>query len=807
MVDQPHECQHSHADARQLAIRTLTTKLDRRVIVKAGLAMGAMAAAGGLSIGNCSRGARAQEAGETIAETWTEAGSGGEGVAAQAWQPGPVTVQANFPFTAVGAHWSGSVTFPVQVRISLSSDGATFTEPVVVAAATVDAGRPDRDGRIFADLVFADYAQWVQYETLDGDGLPAQVEGFSLTFIDASAGPSSYDTGVGATALEAQFAQPPIISRQAWGANESYRYENGQEVWPPEYQTVEHVIIHHTETPNFQDPFVAIRSIYYYHAVTRGWGDIGYNYLVDYRGNIYEGRYGGENVIGGHAFQYAEGSAGIAAIGSFNFQDTTLETQAGLVAITAWAARNLDPYDSKQFHQVPNLPTIAGHRDVVQSACPGDQLYADLPVIRDYVAQVLSGGAGPDGDQGFAVGQQVRTSVSDGNLRSYGSLSAPVVATMPYGTVLTITGTQIRADDLAWYPVSGSYGAGWAAAIILEPLDGSNPNPGTGGLQVGDTAVVNTDALNLRQTASLAGAVMTVLLNGSEGTVLDGPVSADGYQWYQLQTSQGTGWAAGQFLAKKSAGGTDPDPGGDEWTAGTAVTVNTDFLNMRQQPSLSGSVVAVLPYGTPLTITGGPQQADGYTWYSVQTAQGGTGWCVSVYLAAGGPGADPGTPNDPNVIEVGDTVVAVNTIQMRSGPSLSRSVTATVPSGTQLEVTDPATESEGAVWYGVYAPGYGGGWVRSTDIAEPGSSNPTPAPTPPPSSGTFPVGTTVRVVDGSLNFRTGPGTSSRVANVVPEGTQFTVTGSPVVADGYTWYPVTNSGYGDGWCAGEYLRAV
>ena len=57
---------------------------------------------------------------------------------------------------------------------------------------------------------------------------------------------------------------------------------------------VEHVIIHHADTANFNDPVLEMRSIYYFHAITRGWGDIAYNYLIDFMGNVYEGRVGGE---------------------------------------------------------------------------------------------------------------------------------------------------------------------------------------------------------------------------------------------------------------------------------------------------------------------------------------------------------------------------------------------------------------------------------------------------------------------------------------------------------------------------------
>ena len=63
------------------------------------------------------------------------------------------------------------------------------------------------------------------------------------------------------------------------------------------------MIIHHTATQNQKaDPAATVRAIY--HTVTQGWGDIGYNFLVDWHGNVYEGRCGGANVVGGHLLQY-----------------------------------------------------------------------------------------------------------------------------------------------------------------------------------------------------------------------------------------------------------------------------------------------------------------------------------------------------------------------------------------------------------------------------------------------------------------------------------------------------------------------
>ena len=62
-------------------------------------------------------------------------------------------------------------------------------------------------------------------------------------------------------------------------------------------QKIKKIIIHHTATSKIDDPEASVRAIYYYHAVSRGWGDIGYNYIVDQNGKVYEGRYGGDGVV------------------------------------------------------------------------------------------------------------------------------------------------------------------------------------------------------------------------------------------------------------------------------------------------------------------------------------------------------------------------------------------------------------------------------------------------------------------------------------------------------------------------------
>ena len=108
--------------------------------------------------------------------------------------------------------------------------------------------------------------------------------------------------------------------------------------------------------------------------------------------------------------------------------------------------------------------------------------------------------------------------------------------------------------------------------------------------------------------------------------VLAGPSPANGYTWYQVTSPLGTGWAAGEYLVK--ATGAPPPPTG--WAIGGRVRTTAN-LNLRASPSTSGSIRATMRSGTVCTIVGGPQTANGYTWYQLESTYG-TGWAVRSYL-------------------------------------------------------------------------------------------------------------------------------------------------------------------------------
>jgi uncharacterized protein with LGFP repeats len=194
--------------------------------------------------------------------------------------------------------------------------------------------------------------------------------------------------------------QPTIVSRASWGADESLV------ATPNAYATtVKAVFVHHTDTGNTYscaDSAAVVRSIFLYHVKTNGWNDIGYNFLVDKCGTLYEGRSGGvdQPVIGAHAYGFNTDSAGVAVLGTFT---DVAPPQAALDTVAKVAAWKLglnggDPTGTTTLTEGVkdgNFPygssvtfkTISGHREANSTACPGQLLYDKLPAIRTAAAQ------------------------------------------------------------------------------------------------------------------------------------------------------------------------------------------------------------------------------------------------------------------------------------------------------------------------------------------------------------------------------------------------------------------------------------
>jgi hypothetical protein len=306
-------------------------------------------------------------------------------------------MEAEFPFTSVGLRGTGS---PEVWLRHADADGTwsawEFVEPVEEVDGP-DVGTPEQAGEFrsavddawSSDVIWVGEATHLQVRVADGD--LDDIEVHTIDAMGLSETPwqrvSRRFRSLGTKPAEAS-SYPGLVTRAQWGANESWM------TWPPRAVTVEFGVLHHTVNSNTYTPEQApgiVRSIYHWHAIGQGWGDIGYNLLVDRFGTVYEGRAGGVHlgVVGAHARNWNAGSFGLAIIGDFDVASPPTAAVEAATDVIAWKYRvhDLDPDPmAKVEHNSQIVPTLVGHRDVGQTACPGAYLYPRMGELRDAIA-------------------------------------------------------------------------------------------------------------------------------------------------------------------------------------------------------------------------------------------------------------------------------------------------------------------------------------------------------------------------------------------------------------------------------------
>jgi hypothetical protein len=307
-------------------------------------------------------------------------------------------------FATVGVTWDGDVHLDedeISVSVRSLKDGAWSSwEPVEYhdEHGPTPGSREAVGARQGTEPVVVGYVDEVQVriETADGE-VPA---GASLAVID----PQETASRVAAPAIDTvsppqggaltlstagtdtpgPTPRPQIFSRAQWGADEGLRRKSALT-----YHEVHAGFVHHTVNANDysrdQVPSI-LRGIYAYHTRTRGWSDIGYNFVVDRFGRIWEGRFGGVDrpVVGAHTMGYNEYSFAMSALGNF---ETAKPSSAMLDAygrLFAWklSLHGISASSTQQWVGRKLFPAVNGHRDAGSTACPGKHLYAQLGRIR-----------------------------------------------------------------------------------------------------------------------------------------------------------------------------------------------------------------------------------------------------------------------------------------------------------------------------------------------------------------------------------------------------------------------------------------
>jgi hypothetical protein len=394
------------------------------------------------------------------------------------------SVEAPGRFELVGLHWQG----PGDVLFRTRSVGARWS--AWRPAAPEEEDRPD-DG---AEPARPGWRAGNPYWVGPSDRLEYRVRG-RVTRLRAHFVTSTAPAAPPRTLALA--AAPRIIPRRSWGADESIR--RGGVSYAP---AVRFAVVHHTAgTNNYTAAQSAaiVKGIQLYHVRGNGWNDVGYNFLVDKYGQVFEGRYGGieRNVVGAHAAGFNTGSVGIAVLGNYDSATLTPAAQAAVAALIAWRldVAHVDPLGTTtavsagngRFARGVSVPfrAVIGHRDTGYTSCPGAAVYGQLTGI----ARAAAGIGLPK------LYAPVVTGRAGGPVRFTGRLSSALPWTV---TVLDAAGNRVAAGSGTGATVDWTWDARGASGRFQYSIAaGPNLRPASG--WIGDPAALATPAPLLSQ--------------------------------------------------------------------------------------------------------------------------------------------------------------------------------------------------------------------------------------------------------------------------------------------------------------------
>jgi hypothetical protein len=322
--------------------------------------------------------------------------------------------RATEPFSLVGVTWADPRTVPegaIEVRTRQRGTG-TWSSWQLLETDNPDASAGGPGVRGSSDPLWVGPSDGVQARIVAlGGALP---DGIRVDLINPDASDAGHTfTTVSAQQTQVEKAQqlqakkepnapvvlpvrpvPKLTTRSGWGADESIVED------PPEYTGAVHVVfVHHTASGNGYDcgdSASIVRGIERFHVKSKGWNDIGYNFLVDRCGRIFEGRAGGvhRSVLGAHTLGFNANASAVAVIGDYRSAAIPAAARASVAQLAAyklgaWSNPPLGKAglvsggsDRYPAGRTAVLNRISGHRDTGRTECPGNALYAQLPAIR-----------------------------------------------------------------------------------------------------------------------------------------------------------------------------------------------------------------------------------------------------------------------------------------------------------------------------------------------------------------------------------------------------------------------------------------
>jgi flagellar hook assembly protein FlgD len=390
---------------------------------------------------------------------------------------------------------------------------------------------------------------------------------------------------------------PKIILRPSWGANEQIRRDN------PDYAPMLlDAIVHHTAGVAGSSPAQSaaiVRGIQLYHVRANDWDDIGYNFLVDRFGQVFEGRYGGieRNVIGAHAQGFNTGSVGIAVIGTYGGAGISAAARSALSRLIAWRLDVAHLYPLARSAAVSGgnprfrkglpvwLRAVSGHRDTGFTSCPGAGLYGQLGAIAQQAARIgLPKLYAPEieGAVGGLVSFTARVSSSlPWSVTIFDAAQQPVAVGSGSGTVVRWTwdarfvppGTYTyRISAGKARPVTGSFTRP-TGALTLEALQASPP-----GFTPNGDGITDVTRITYRLGAP---ASVVIDLKNEDGTPVTTLFAGQRPAGQQSFTWDGGAYPDGRYLILVTARGRN----GRQLTAATPVLLSRTLSGYTVTPT------------------------------------------------------------------------------------------------------------------------------------------------------------------------------------------------------------------------------
>lgn len=298
-----------------------------------------------------------------------------------------IPLKKSSPFIAFSLSWAGAEN---SFLVRFSEDKRNWTSWKTLP---IDAHGENNFEKRVSELHFAN--KEMRFFQLSQNGTPVQVQNLIVHLFnpgDTDERAINHENTISLRSPFCPCAQPDYLDRQGWCPA-----GNCPESSAPTFTNETHLIVHHSAGSNNSSDWAAtVRAIWDFHVNTNGWDDVGYNWLIDPNGVIYEGR--GDGVLGAHFCGMNTNTMGVCMIGDYTDISPSTAAKDNLAQLLAWKACDdeIDPAGTS-FHFASNgdLMNISGHRDGCATQCPGNTFYPEMPDIRDAVVNFIANNCSP----------------------------------------------------------------------------------------------------------------------------------------------------------------------------------------------------------------------------------------------------------------------------------------------------------------------------------------------------------------------------------------------------------------------------